>query len=63
MLQELRSPAKARGLAFGRLPSLFACESLVQKCKDFRDVELHVFQIKIILVVFLHLKQVVELEV
>ena len=44
-------------------PSLFPCESLVQKCEHFRDIELHVFQIKIFLVILLHLQEIIKFKI
>lgn len=44
-------------------PSLLASKSLVEQCEHFGDIELHVFEIELILVVLLHLQQVVEFEV
>lgn len=45
------------------LPPLLPSKSLVEQCKDFRDVELDVFEIQLVLVILLHLKQIIELEV
>lgn len=45
------------------LPPLLPCEPLVQQRKHFRDVELDVLQVKVFLVVLLHLEQVVQFEV
>lgn len=45
------------------LPPLLPSKSLVEQCKDFGDVELDVFEIQLVLVIFLHLKQIIELEV
>jgi hypothetical protein len=41
------------------LPALLPCEPLVEQDKHLGDVELDVFQIKVFLVVLLHLEQVV----
>jgi hypothetical protein len=41
------------------LPSLLSREALVEKNKDFRHVELDVFEVKVFLVVLLHLKQII----
>lgn len=45
------------------LPALLAREALVQQREHFGHVELHVFQVQLLLSVFLHLEQVVELEI
>lgn len=45
------------------LPSLLSCESFVQKREHLGHIELHILQVEIFLVVFLHLQQVVKLEV
>lgn len=45
------------------LPPLLPRESLVQQHKDLRYVEQYVFQVQLFLVVFLHLEQVVKLEI
>jgi hypothetical protein len=45
------------------LPSLLPCEALVKKNQDLRNVELDVFEIKVFLVVLLHLEQIVELQI
>lgn len=45
------------------LPSLLPREPLVEQCEYFRHVELDIFEIKVVLVVLLHLKQIVKLEV
>lgn len=45
------------------LPSLLPREPLVEECEYFRHVELDIFKIKVVLVVLLHLKQIVKLEV
>ena len=45
------------------LPAFFPCESFVQKSKDFCDIELNIFKVKIVLVVLLHLKEVVKLQI
>lgn len=39
-----------------RLPSLLASKSLVQQCKNLRNTELNIFQVKLFLVVLLHFK-------
>lgn len=45
------------------LPALLPSKSLIEQCKDFGDVKLNVFEIQLVLVIFLHLKQIIELEV
>ena len=45
------------------LPALLPREALVQEGEHLGDVELDVFQVKIVLVVFLHFQQIVELEI
>lgn len=45
------------------LPPLLPGKPFVQQYKDFRHVELDVFQVQVFLIVLLHLEQVVELEV
>lgn len=43
------------------LPSLLTCEPLVEQDQDLGHVELHVLQVQIFLVVFLHLEKIVQL--
>lgn len=50
-------------LSFKRLPALLPCKPLVEQCKNFGHVELDVFEIQVVLVVFLHFKEVVQLQV
>jgi hypothetical protein len=45
------------------LPPLLPSKSLVEQRKDFGDVKLNVFEIQLVLVILLHLKQIIELEV
>lgn len=45
------------------LPPLLPGKALVEQRKDLGDVELDIFQVKVVLVVLLHLEQIVELEV
>lgn len=45
------------------LPPLLACKSFVQKGEHLGDIELDVFQVKVLQVVLLHLEKVVKLEV
>jgi hypothetical protein len=45
------------------LPSLLPCKTLVQESQDLRHIELHIFEIQVLLVVFLHLQEIVELEI
>lgn len=45
------------------LPSLLPGKTLVEKGQDFGHVELDVFEVEFVLVVFLHLEQVVKFEV
>jgi hypothetical protein len=45
------------------LPTFLPRESFVQQRQDFCNVELHIFEIEVVLVVFLHLEQVVKLQI
>ena len=45
------------------LPSFLPGKSLVQQCQDLGYIELHVFEIEVFLIVFLHLQQVIELQI
>lgn len=45
------------------LPALLPREPLVQQCEDLGDVELNVLQIQIVLAVFLHFEQIVQLQI
>lgn len=45
------------------LPSLLSRKSLVEQGKHLGYVELHVFQVKLILIILLHLKQIVQLKI
>ena len=57
----------SQSTVFSRLalcsPLLFPRKSLVEKGENLGDVELNVFEIKIFLVVSLHLEQIIELEI
>jgi hypothetical protein len=44
-------------------PPLLPCEAFVEKSQDFRDIELDILEIKIFLIVLLHFKQIIELQV
>ena len=46
-----------------RLPALLSSEALVEQSQHLWHVELDVFKVQVILVVLLHLKQVIQLEV
>ena len=46
-----------------RSPPPLSREPLVQEGEDFADVELHVLEIEVLLVIFLHLKEIVKLEI
>jgi hypothetical protein len=45
------------------LPAFLPGKALVEQSQDFRDVELHVFQVEVFLVIFLHLQQIVKLQI
>lgn len=45
------------------LPAFLSRKALVEQSKDFRNVELHVFQVEIFLIIFLHLQKIVKLQV
>ena len=45
------------------LPASLPCKLLVEMDEQLRHIELHVLEIEILLAVFLHLEQVVELQV
>jgi hypothetical protein len=45
------------------LPASLPCKLLVEMNEQLRHIELHVLEIEIFLAVFLHLEQVVELQV
>ncbi len=60
----LGMPSSVQGTrGFCLLPGLLPSKALVEKSKNLGDVELDVFQVKVVLVVFLHLKEIVELEI
>lgn len=46
-----------------RLPPLLAGKALVEQREHLGNVELDVFQVEVVLAVFLHLEEVVQLEV
>lgn len=46
-----------------RLPPLLSRKSLVQQSENLGDVELHVFEIQVILSILLHLEQVIQLKI
>lgn len=48
---------------FDRSYSLLPCETLIEKSQYFGNIELDILQIKVLLAVLLHLKQVVELQI
>jgi hypothetical protein len=54
---------ESRGVVIDHLPALLASEALIQQCQHLWYVELDVFEIKIILVIFLHFEQIIQLEV
>lgn len=45
------------------LPTFLPSKPLIKQRKHLRDIELDVFKIEIFLVIFLHLKEIVELEI
>ena len=45
------------------LSSLLPCKSFVEQGKNFGDIELHIFQVKVVLAILLHFEQVVEFQV
>jgi hypothetical protein len=51
------------GLVVHRLPALLPSESLVEKSKNLGNVELDILQVKVILVVLLHLKQIIQFQI
>lgn len=60
-LAEVKVVTRAGGLF--PLPALLAREALVQESQDLRHIELHVFKVQIFLAVFLHLQQIVQLQI
>jgi hypothetical protein len=49
--------------SFPRSPASLPREALVEQCEDFRHIELHVLQVQILLAFFLHLEQIVQLQI
>lgn len=47
----------------GTSPSLLPSKPLVEQCKDLGDIKLNVFQVQFVLVILLHLKQIIKLEI
>lgn len=45
------------------LPPLLSGKALIQEREDLGHIELDVFKVKLVLAIFLHLKQIVKLEV
>lgn len=45
------------------LPPFLSCEALIKKSENFWYIELDIFQVEIFLIVLLHFKQIVKLEV
>lgn len=45
------------------LPALLSRKALVEQGQDFRNIELHIFKVKVFLIVFLHLQEIVKLQV
>jgi hypothetical protein len=41
------------------LPALLSSKTLVKKCQNFRNIKLYVFEIEILLAVFLHLQKII----
>lgn len=46
-----------------RSPALLSSESLIEQSQYLGHIELDIFQVKLVLVIFLHLQQVVKLQV
>lgn len=55
--------AESRIVIIDHLPALLPREALVQQCQHLWHVELDIFQVKVILIVLLHLKQIIKLEI
>lgn len=45
------------------LPPSLSCKAFVEESEDFGDVKLHIFEVEILLTIFLHLEEVVELQI
>lgn len=45
------------------LPSLLSGKTFIEQGKYFGDVELDIFQIEVVLAVFLHFEQIIKLQV
>lgn len=45
------------------LPPLLSCKSFVQECQNLGDVELNILKVKILEIVFLHLQEIIELQI
>jgi hypothetical protein len=52
-----------RRVAIYYLPPFLPGESLIQKGKNFRHVELDIFEVQLFLSIFLHFQKIVELEI
>lgn len=66
--QHLKRPSvlpegSRRDAVTSSLPALLPGESAVEKVQDLGHVELHVLKVQVFLIVLLHLKEIVELEV
>lgn len=44
-------------------PSLLPSKPLVEQCKDLGNIKLNVFQVQFVLVILLHLKKIIKLEI
>ena len=56
-------PSCSGKIGGGCLPSFLSRKALIEERQNLGNVELYVFEIEVLLVIFLHLEQVVELEV
>ena len=55
--------AESRIVIIDHLPALLPREAFVQQRQDLWHVELDIFQVQVILIVLLHLKQIIKLEI
>jgi hypothetical protein len=60
---KLSSNSVGMGARAGLSPALLACKTLVEKGEDLADIELDIFEVEILLVVFLHLQEIVKFQV
>lgn len=58
---QLTAQRRPRQVSHGPLPPLLPRETFVEQGKNLWYIELDVFEVKFILIVFLHLEEVIEL--